>query len=62
MNSSLNGFEFRKAIAWKVCHKMKKPWKSNIAKTLKIIIIKVTIETILLYGNETWTINKSLEK
>ena len=29
---------------------------------LNIRIFKVTIETILLYGSETWTINNSLEK
>ena len=46
MNSSLKDFEFRKALAWKVCHKMKKLWKSNLAKTLKIRMFKVTIATI----------------
>ena len=44
MNSSLKYFEFRKALAWKACHKMKKLWESNQ-------ICKVTIETILLYGS-----------
>ena len=61
-SSSLKDFEFRKALAWKVCHNMKKLWKSNLAKTLKIRIVKVTIKTTLLYGTETWTINKWLEK
>ena len=51
-----------KALASKTCNKIKKLWKSNLAKTLKIKISNVTIETILLYGSETLTINKSLGK
>ena len=51
MNRTLKDFVFRKALAWKGCHKMKKLWKSNLGKTLNIRIVKVTIETILLYGN-----------
>ena len=62
MSSSLMDLEFHKALAWKASHKMKKLWKSNLAKTPKIRMLKVTIETNLLYGSETWTINKSLEK
>ena len=52
MSSSLKDFEFRKALVWKACHKMKKLRKSNLAKTLKIRIFKVTIETIVLYYME----------
>ena len=62
MNSYLKDFEFRKALSRRACHNIKKLCNSNIAKTLKIIIVKVTKETILFYGSETWTINKSLEK
>ena len=61
MSSSFKDFEFRKPLDWKACHKMKKLWKSNLAKTLEIKMFKITIETILLYGSEIWTINKSLE-
>ena len=46
INSSFKDFVFCKAFARKACHKMKKLWISNLAKTLKIRIVKVTIETI----------------
>ena len=62
MNSSLKDFEFRKVLALKAYHKIIKCWKSNLANTLNIRIGKVTIETILIYGSETWTINKSWKK
>ena len=62
MNNSLQDFEFRKALARRACHKTKKLWKSDIVKTMKIRIVKITIETMLLNRSETCTINKSLEK
>ena len=61
MASSLKDFEVGKAIAWKACHKLKQIWKSTINRKLKIRIFRATIETILLYGSETWTITKKFE-
>ena len=58
MASSIKDFEVMKAIAWKACHKLKKIWKSTM---LKIRIFRATIEIILLYGSETWTITKTFE-
>ena len=42
MNISLKDFEFRKALSWKSCHKMKS--SGNLAITLKIRFFKITIE------------------
>ena len=61
MANSLKDFEVRKEIAWKACHKLKQIWKSTIKRKLKILIFRATIETILLYGSETWTITKTFE-
>ena len=61
MASSLKDFEVRKAIAWKACHKLKQIWKSTMNRKLKIRIFRDIIETILLYGSETWTITKTFE-
>ena len=61
MASLLKDFEVGKAIAWKACHKLKQIWKSTINRKLKIRIFRATIETILLYGSETWTITKKFE-
>ena len=49
-------FNIRKALAWTACNNMEKIWKSNLSRTLKIRIFRVTIEPILLYGSETWTL------
>ena len=62
MNSSKKDFEVRKAQAWSACHKLKKIWSSNLSKKFKIRLFITTVETILLYGSETWTISKSFEK
>ena len=52
----------RKAKAWAACHKLKKVWKSNLRRSLKIRLFVATVESILLYGSETWTMTVSLEK
>ena len=36
---------------------MDKIWKSNLNRTIKIRFFRVTIEPILLYGSETWTLS-----
>ena len=41
---------------------MKKIWSSNLRRDLKIRLFLATVESILLYGYETWTITKSLSK
>ena len=62
MKSSEKDFEVRKAQAWSACHKLKKIWSSNLSKKFKIRLFITTVQSILLYGSETWTINKSFEK
>ena len=62
MSCSSKDFEIRKALAWQACHKLKKLWNSKLKRKLKIRTFQATIESILLYGSETWTIDKSLER
>ena len=62
VGSTEHDFIVRKAKAWAACHKMKKIWKSKLRKDLKIRLFQATVESILLYGSETWTITKALEK
>ena len=52
----------RKAKAWAACHKLKSIWSSNLRKSIKIRLFTATVESVLLYGSETWTITKRLEK
>ena len=44
----------RKARAWQSCHKMKKIWKSDLKHHLKVRLFVATVESVLLYGCETW--------
>ena len=55
-------FQIRKALAWTACNKMDKIWKSNLQNSLKINFFRATIEPILLYGAETWTMNSKMHK
>ena len=55
-------FRIRKAKAWAACHKLKKMWKSDLKRSLKIRLFVSTVESILLYGAETWTLTERLEK
>ena len=48
ISSSKKNFEIRKAQAWVACN--------------KINLFKTCVESILLYGSETWTMSKQLEK
>ena len=52
----------RKAKAWTACHKLKKIWKSSLRRGMKIRLFVATVESILLYGSETWTLTESLKK
>ena len=42
------------------CHKLKNIWKSGLRGGMKILLLVATVESILLYSSETWTINESL--
>lgn len=62
ISSSEHGLQVRKAKAWAACHQMKKIWSSNMRRNLKIRLFQATVESILLYGSETWTLTKSLSE
>ncbi|KAL5260700.1 hypothetical protein ACHWQZ_G010752 [Mnemiopsis leidyi] len=55
-------FEVRKAKTWAACHKMKKVWSSGMRRNLKVRLFIATVESILLYGSETWTLTESMKK
>ena len=60
--SSEKDFEVRKALAWSACHKLKKIWSSGMRRKLKTRLFVATVESVFLYGAETWTITKSMKK
>ena len=62
VDSSSQDIRVRKAQAWSSLNKMSKMWTSNMSKMMKINLFKATVESVLLYGCETWTLNKKLNK
>jgi len=60
--SSEKDFSVRKALAWSVCHKLHKIWTSKISRKLRIQLFLSTVESVFLYGAETWTLTKKLAK
>ena len=60
MMSTEKDFEIRKALAWSACHKMKTIWQSNMGRKLKTRLFKATVESVLLYGCESWTVNTTM--
>ena len=62
IGDSVKDFEVRKAKAWNALNKMNKIWKSGMSRRTKIRLFRATVETILLYGCEAWTVTKSLGK
>ncbi|KAL5268072.1 hypothetical protein ACHWQZ_G004953 [Mnemiopsis leidyi] len=55
-------FEVRKGKAWGACHQLQDIWKLGMRRDMKIRLFRATVESVLLYGSETWTIGHSLEK
>ena len=62
MESSEKEFEVRKALVWRSCYKLKKIWSSTLSRKMKERLFIATVESILSYGCETWTLTKYLTK
>ena len=62
IRNSEKDFKIRKGMAWTACNKMEKIWKSNLDREFKIRVFRVTIEPILLYGSETWTLSAKQQR
>ena len=52
--------EVRIRLAWKVLNKLDRIWKSKLKRELKIQFFRTTIESVLLYGAESWTLTNSM--
>ena len=52
--------KIRKALAWRTCHQIRNIWKSTLSRKLRLM--HTTVESVLLYGCETWTLKKTLLK
>ena len=52
----------RKAAAWRACSKLTKIWRSSLPRALKLRLFAATVESVLLYGCEAWTVTTKLAK
>ena len=52
----------RKALAWRALNGMTSVWNSNLPCQIKLSFFYTTVESVLLYGSECWTLKPALEK
>ena len=62
IDSSEKDLKSRKAFAWRTCHQMRNIWKSTLSRKMKLRLMHITVESVLLYGSDTWTLTKTLLK
>ena len=54
--------EVRIGQAWSALHSLSNVWKASIKKSTKTKVFKACVESILLYGSESWTLNVKRSK
>ena len=57
---STKDFNTRKGMAWSACNKLSKIWESDLPNKIKIDVFQATVEPVLLYGSDTWTLSERL--
>ena len=62
IDNTWQDIKVRKGQAWAALNKMDTIWKSTLKRETKMDLFKATVESVLLYGCETWTLNKKLNK
>lgn len=62
VNSTEQDIKMSKALAWRAHSGMTSVWKSNLPQHIKISFFSATVESVLLYGCECWTLTPSLQK
>jgi len=62
MSSTEADIKARKGMTWRAWNNIDQIWKSNLNRTLKIRLLISTLEAVLLYGCETWSLSKKQEQ
>ncbi|KXJ18978.1 hypothetical protein AC249_AIPGENE19925 [Exaiptasia diaphana] len=62
VDKSIKDVNIRKALAWKALNDMSNIWKSTMNPVLKKRFFVATVESILLYGCESWTMTETMVK
>ena len=60
VDSTENDIKIRKGEAWRALNKLKKIWKSDLSRDIKISLLGSAVESVLLYGSDTWTLTEKL--
>ena len=47
-------------MAWKACNNLNKIKKPKLSKNIKVKLFQATVESVVLYGSETWTVTKKI--
>ena len=62
VDSTGKDIKIRKALAWRALNGMRTIWRSSMSRDLKCSLFHATIESILLYGCEAWTLTATLNR
>ena len=62
IDSTEKDIKIRKAEAWKALNKLNKMWKSDLARCFKIGLLESVVESVLLYGSESWTLTDRINR
>jgi hypothetical protein len=60
IQSSEKDMNIRIGQAWSALNKMEKVWKSNLQNHLKVGFFRATVESVMLYGAESWTMTSTM--
>ena len=59
--SSVNDIQMRIGSAWSTLNKLTPIWRSNLDVSIKREFFKTTVESVLTYSLQAWTLTRSLE-
>ena len=62
VNTTERDLSVRIAQAWAASNKLDTIWKSRLCRDLKIQFFRATVESVLLYGAECWSLTKQQQK
>ena len=62
VNSTEQDLKVRKALAWRALNGMASVWNTNLPRQIKLSFFYATVESVLLYGSECWTLKPTLQK
>ena len=62
IDSSAKDLKIRKVLSWRTCHQRRNIWKSTLSRKMKLRPMHTTVESVLRYGCENWSLTKTLLK